>query len=106
MMTDEELSPGEDMQMMRMFQAVFVGYQGAFIQYRQNAPSQDDWRMCRSLLRSFWLFPGKEAARLWQLLQVGGFLDDGFSVECEVLREEARQYVRDLERENPQFEAS
>ena len=43
LMTDEELLPGEEMQMTRMFQAVFVGYQGAFIQYQHKALSQDDW---------------------------------------------------------------
>ena len=105
-MTDDELSPGEDMQMIRMFQAVFVGYQGAFIQYQHNALSEDDWMMCRSLLRSYWLFPGKGMARMWGLLKTGGFLDDGFVAECELLREEAQQYVRDLEKENLKFEVS
>ena len=36
-MTNESLSPGEKLQMLRVFQAVFVGYQGAFFQHKQGA---------------------------------------------------------------------
>lgn len=103
-MTDEELSPGESMQILRMFQAVFVGYQGAFVQYKQGALSEEDWKMCRALLRSYWLMPGKGMARQWEQFKAGGFLDDGFVAECEKLREEAQQYKRGLEEKNLQFE--
>ena len=95
--TDEELSPGERIAMLRLFQAVFVGYQGAYFQHRNKALSDDDWNMCRSLLRSFWLLPGKEMARQWEQFQAGGFLDEGFVEECHKLEAEAQQYVRALE---------
>ncbi|MFT5500134.1 MAG: hypothetical protein ACI88G_000260 [Woeseiaceae bacterium] len=105
-LTDEALSPGESIQILRMFQAVFVGYQGAFVQYKQGALSEDDWKMCRALLRSYWLFPGKEMARQWEQFKAGGFLDDGFVAECEKLRDEAQQYKRGLEEKNLQFAVS
>ncbi len=101
--TDDELTPGERIQILRLFQAVFVGYQGAYFQHRNKALSDDDWKMCRALLRSFWLLPGKEMARQWQQFQVGGFLDDGFVEECHKLEAEAQQYVRALEEKNLQF---
>jgi hypothetical protein len=103
-MTDEELSPGESMQILRMFQAVFVGYQGAFIQHKQGALSEEDWKMCRALLRSYWLLPGKAMAKQWEQFIAGGFLDESFVAECEKLREEAQQYKRELEEKNLQFE--
>ena len=102
-MTDEELSPGERIRIMRLFQAVFVGYQGAYFQHRNNAISDDDWKMCRALLRSFWLLQGKEAQRVWEQLQAGGFLDEGFLEECKKLEAEARQYARRLEEKDLQF---
>ena len=99
-MTDESLSPGERLQMLRMFQAVFVGYQGAYFQHKQGALGQDDWKTCRALLRSFWLFDGKEHLNLWRQFKAGGFLDDGFVAECELLREEAEHFVSELENKN------
>jgi hypothetical protein len=39
-MTNDELPPGERMRMMRLFQAVFVGYQGAYFQHRNKAVSK------------------------------------------------------------------
>ena len=102
-MTDEALSPGERLQISRMFHAVFVGYQGAYFQHKQGALGEDDWRTCRALLRSFWLFKGKEWAGLWVLFKTGGFLDDGFVTECELLREEAEHYARELEKEDLGF---
>lgn len=44
--------------------AVFVGYQCAFFQLRQEVLGEDDWKIFRALLRSFWLLPGKELARM------------------------------------------
>lgn len=97
-MTDETLSPGERLQISRMFHAVFVGYQGAYFQHKQGALTHDDWKTCRALLRSFWLFKGKEWAGLWTLFKAGGFLDDGFIAECEILKEEAEHYALELEK--------
>ena len=105
MMTDEELSPGERAQLLRFFQAVFVGYQGAYFQHRHKALNDDDWNMCRNLLRSFWLLPGKETARQWEQFKVGGFLDDDFIRECETLRDEAQEYVRGLAEKELEFRA-
>ena len=102
-MTDEELSPGESIRVLRLFQAVFVGYQGAYFQHRNKALGDDDWKMCRALLRSYWLLPGKHMARQWEQFKAGGFLDEGFVEECNKLEQEAQQYVRALEEKNLQF---
>ena len=105
-MTDEELSPGDRIRMMRLFQAVFVGYQGAYFQHRNGAIGDDDWKMCRALLRSFWLLPGKESKRVWEQLQAGGFLDDGFVEECHKLEAEAQEYAQALDERNLRFRQS
>lgn len=105
-MTDEELPPSERFRLMRLMQAVFVGYQGAYFQHRNNAISDDDWKMCKALLRSFWLMPGMESKRVWEQLQAGGFLDDGFVEECHKLEAEAEQYTRSLEEKDLQFRQS
>jgi hypothetical protein len=102
--TNETLSPGERLQISRMFHAVFVGYQGAYFQYKQGALGQDDWKTCRALLRSFWLFKGKEWADLWMQFKTGGFLDDDFVAECELLREEAEHYALALEQKDMGFQ--
>lgn len=103
MMTDKDLTTGERVQLLRFFQAVFVGYQGAYFQHRHKALNDDDWKMCRTLLRSFWLLPGKEVARQWEQFKIGGFLDDGFVSECETLRDEAQEYVRGLAEKDLEF---
>jgi len=102
-MTDEDLSPGESIRIMRLFQAVFVGYQGAYFQHRNKALSEDDWEMCRALLRSYWVLPGKNMARQWEQFKAGGFLDEGFVEECHKLEQEAQQYMLALEEKNMQF---
>jgi hypothetical protein len=103
-MTDGELPPGERFRVMRLFQAVFVGYQGAYFQYLNGAISDDDWKMCRALLRSFWLLQGQESKRVWEQFQTGGFLDEGFVEECHKLEAEARDYARALEEKGLKFE--
>ena len=95
-MTDKEISSGERFQLFRFFQAVFVGYQCAFYQYRHKALNQEDWNVCRSLLRSFWLLPGKETARMWDVFKTGGVLDDEFTAEVERLRDEAQEPLHGL----------
>jgi hypothetical protein len=102
-MTNETLSPGERLQISRMFHAVFVGYQGAYFQHKQGALGQEDWKTCRALLRSFWLFNGKEWVDLWMQFKTGGFLDEGFIAECESLQEEAEHYARELEKKDLGF---
>ena len=67
-MTNETLLPGEKIQILRLFQAVFVGYQGAYFQHKKNALDKEDWQMCRVLLRSFWLFNGREHVDVWKQL--------------------------------------
>jgi hypothetical protein len=96
-MTDDELSSGERLQLFRFFQAVFVGYQCAFYQFRHKALNQDDWNVIRSLLRSFWLLPGKEIARLWAVFKTGGILDNEFIAEVERLRDDAQEHLQGLE---------
>ena len=103
MMTNEDLSDGERVQMLRFLQAVLVGYQGAYFQYRHKALNKDDWDMCRALLRSFWLLPGKEMARQWQQFKTGGFLDAEFVVEAEKLRDEAADFLQGLDEEGLHF---
>lgn len=95
-MTDEELSSGERFQLIRFFQAVFVGYQCAYFQYRHQALDEEDWNTFRALLRSFWLLPGKECARVWEQFKIGGILDEEFTAEVERLREEAQPRLQEL----------
>jgi hypothetical protein len=102
-MTNEPLSPGEKLQMLRMFQAVFVGYQGAYFQHKQGAIGPDDWKTCRALLRSFWLFNGREHVNLWEQFKTGGFLDDDFVAECELLRKDAERFARELQEKDLGF---
>ncbi len=102
-MTNESLSAGERLQMLRMFQAVFVGYQGAYFQHRRGAIGPDDWNTCRALLRSFWLFNGREHVKLWEQFKTGGFLDDDFVAECELLRADAERFADELEEKNLGF---
>ncbi len=102
-MTNEALSPGERLQILRMYQSVFVGYQGAYFQHRHGALGEDDWKTCRALLRSFWLFDGKEHLGVWTQLKAGGFLDDEFLAECELLREEAEHFAQELENKDMGF---
>ncbi len=95
-MTDQEISSGERFQLIRFFQAVFVGYQCAYFQYKHDALNKEDWNIIRSLLRSFWLLPGKEAARIWEQFKTGGFLDAEFTAEVEKLRDEAQDKIQSL----------
>ena len=105
-MTNESLSPGERMQILRMYQAVFVGYQGAYFQYRQDALPEDDWKTCRALLRSFWLFAGKEHLAVWEQFRTGGWLDEDFVAECEILRKEAEHFAAELDGKELNFSNS
>ncbi len=102
-MTNEPLLPGEKIQILRLFQAVFVGYQGAFFQYKKNALDVEDWQTCRSLLRSFWLFDGREHVAVWEQLKTGGFLDEQFIAECDLLRQDAEEYARLLDEKDLGF---
>lgn len=102
-MTDTELSNDERIQILRFFQAVFVGYQGAYFQYRHNALHADDWATCRALLRSFWLLPGAETSRQWEQFKAGGFFDEEFVAEVEKLREEVRDYADELKDKELEF---
>ena len=102
-MTNENLTDGERAQLLRFLQTEFVGYQGAYFQYRHKALNKDDWDMRRSLLRSFWLLPGKEVARQWQQFKTGGSLDPEFVADAEKLHEEAAEYLQGLDEEGLQF---
>jgi hypothetical protein len=105
-MTNETLLPGEKIQILRLFQAVFVGYQGAYFQHKKNALDEEDWKTCRALLRSFWLFNGREHVDLWEQLKTGGFLDEQFIAECELLRREAEKYAHRLDEKNLGFRST
>ena len=76
-----------------------MGYQCAFFQYRHDVLAEEDWGIFRALLRSFWLLPGKEVARLWAQFKAGGFLDERFVEEVERLRDEAETYQQTLKEE-------
>jgi len=102
-MTNESLLPGEKIQILRLYQAVFVGYQGAYFQHKKNALDDEDWQMCRVLLRSFWLFNGREHVDVWKQLKIGGFLDEQFITECEKLRQETEEYARRLDEKDLGF---
>jgi hypothetical protein len=101
--TDEEITSGERFQLFRFFQAVFVGYQCAYFQHRHKALGEDDWNVIRTLLRSFWLLPGKEIARLWETFKTGGVLDDEFIAQVERLRDEAQGHIQGLQEKGLEF---
>jgi hypothetical protein len=82
---------------------VFVGYQGAYFQHKKNALDEEDWRTCRALLRSFWLFNGREHVAVWEQLKTGGFLDQQFIAECESLRQDAERYACLLDEKDLSF---
>ena len=105
-MTNETLLPGEKIQILRLFQAVFVGYQGAYFQHKKDALDEEDWKTCRALLRSFWLFNGREHVDLWEQLKTGGFLDEQFIAECESLRREAEKYAHRLDEKDLGFRST
>jgi hypothetical protein len=96
-MTDKVLSSGERFQLVRLFQAVFVGYQCAYFQYRHGVIEEEDWDVFRALLRSFWLLPGAELARMWEQFKTGGFLDHDFVEEVERLRGESMTHLQGLQ---------
>lgn len=102
-MTDEELTPGERFQLMRFFQAVFVGYQCAYIQYRHEALSDEDWHTFRALLRTFWLLPGKEIARVWEQFKTSRMLDEKFEAEVEKLRHEAQRHLQEMKEKGIEY---
>lgn len=102
-MTDKEISSGERFQLIRFFQAVFVGYQCAFFQYRHQALDEEDWNTFRALLRTFWLLPGKEIARTWEQFKTSGMLDDEFTAEVERLRDEAQARLREMQEKGIEF---
>ena len=90
--TDAELSPSESMQIWRHLQGVFMGYQGAYEQYRSGALPRKDWELARTILRSFWLFDGRGKDRAWKQMKDGGFFNEDFMAEVESLAEEARTF--------------
>jgi hypothetical protein len=90
------LSSGERFQLVRFFQAVFVGYQCAYFQFRHGAIEEEDWDIFRALLRSFWLLPGDELARMWEQFKTGGILDHEFVEEVERLRDESEMHRQGL----------
>ncbi len=57
--TDASLTKGEQTQIWRHMQGVLIGYQGAFEQYKSGALLEEDWKLVRLILRSFWLLDGK-----------------------------------------------
>ena len=95
-MTDQELTSAERLQLFRFLQAVFVGYQCAFVQYRHNALSEEDWNTFRALLRTFWHLPGKEVALVWEQFKLSRMLDEDFEAEVERLRDEAQPHIAEM----------
>jgi len=95
--TNDSLTSGEQTQIWRHMQGVFMGYQGAFEQYKSGALPEKDWALARLILRSFWLVDGRAKNDAWESMSRGGFFNQDFLEEVEGLKEEAVHYRQQLD---------
>jgi len=95
--TNDSLTPGEQTQIWRHMQAIFMGYQGFFEQYKSGALPEKDWALIRIILRTFWLFDGKAKNDAWERMSRGRFFNDDFLEEVESLKEGAMHHRQQLD---------
>ncbi len=95
--TNDSLSSGEHTQIWRHMQAIFMGYQGFFEQYKSGALPERDWALIRKILRTFWLLDGKAKNDAWELMSRGGFFNEDFLEEVEGLKEGAMRFRQQLD---------
>ena len=95
--TNDSLSSGEQTQIWRHMQAIFMGYQGFFEQYKSGALPEKDWALIRIILRTFWLFDGKAKNDAWEQMSRGRFFNDDFLEEVASLKEGAMHHRQQLD---------
>ncbi len=95
--TNDSLTPTEQMQIWRHMQAIFMGYQGFFEQYKSGALPEKDWALMRKILTTFWLLDGKGKTDAWEQMSRGRFFNEDFLEEIYSLKEEAMRYRLQLD---------
>ncbi len=95
--TNDSLSSSEQMQIWRHMQAIFMGYQGFFEQYKSGALPEKDWALMRKILTTFWLADGKGKNEAWELMSRGRFFNEDFLEEIDSLKEGAMHFRQQLE---------
>jgi hypothetical protein len=101
--TDDSLTPTEKTQIWRHMQAMFMGYQGFFEQYKSGSLPDKDWALLRKILTTFWLADGKGWKEAWQIMSRGRFFNEDFLDEIESLKEGAMQFRQQLEEQGLQL---
>ena len=95
--TNESLSSVEQTQIWRQMQAMFMGYQGFFEQYKSGALPEKDWALIRKILTTFWLMDGKGKTEAWEQMSRGRFFNEDFLEEIDSLKEEAMRFRQQLD---------
>ncbi len=95
--TNDSLTPAEQMQIWRHMQAIFMGYQGFFEQYKSGALPEKDWALMRKILTTFWLLDGKGKTDAWEQMSSGRFFNEDFLEEINSLKEGAMRYRQQLD---------
>ena len=95
--TNDSLSSSEQTQIWRHMQALFMGYQGFFEQYKSGALPEKDWTLMRKILTTFWLADGKGKQDAWELMSCGRFFNEDFLEEIDSLKEGAMHFRQQLD---------
>jgi hypothetical protein len=95
--TNESLTPTEQTQIWRQMQAMFMGYQGFFEQYKSGALPEQDWALLRKILTTFWLADGKGKRDAWETMSRGRFFNEDFLDEIDSLKEGATRFRQQLD---------
>ena len=95
--TNDSLTPTEQMQIWRHMQAIFMGYQGFFEQYKSGALPEKDWALVRKILTTFWLLDGKGKTDAWEQMSSGRFFNEDFLEEIDSLKEGAMHFRQQLD---------
>ena len=95
--TNDSLSSVEQTQIWRHMQALFMGYQGFFEQYKSGALPEKDWTLMRKILTTFWLADGKGKQDAWELMSRGRFFNEDFLEEIDSLKEGAMHFRQQLD---------
>jgi hypothetical protein len=78
-------------------QAIFMGYQGFFEQYKSGALPEQDWALLRKILTTFWLADGKGKTDAWEIMSRGRFFNEDFLEEIDGLKEGAIRFRQQLD---------
>ena len=101
--TNDSLSSSEQMQITRHMQAMFMGYQGFFEQYKSGALPENDWAVLRKILTTFWLLDGKGKNDAWERMKLGRFFNEDFLEEIDSLQAGAIRFRQQLDEGGVQF---